>query len=183
MIPAVALGSALVGYLIGRLPRRRARQETSPIPGASSTQWEAFVSRMVVADKGHVGRHGRLGTFQMDARRLADVGAMTRAWKGRRGDDEGAWLGEWSEGLTEAAFLGSMPLQYAVFVRSMRAAAPKVSRMVGLEVDGQAATLSGLLGVSHAAGERGVEGFIRDSRVRKRFPATAEAFRRTNKIF
>lgn len=182
MIPAVALGSAILGYLIGRLPRRRAGS-SSPISSASPEQWEIFVASMAVADKSHVGRQGRLGTFQMDARRLTDVGAMTRAWKGRRGTDEGAWLGEWAEGLTEAAFLGSMPLQYAVFVRSMRAAAPKVSRMVGLEVDGQAATLSGLLGVSHAAGERGVEGWIKDPRVRKRFPATAEAFRRTNKIF
>ena len=108
---------------------------------------------------------------------------MTKAWKGKRGEEVGAWLGQWCQGLTEEKFLGNLPVQYAVFVRSMRAAAPKVSPLVGKVVDGKIATLSGLLGVSHVAGERGVEGFVTDPQVRTRFPSTVAVWTRTNGIF
>lgn len=187
MLP-IAIGSALLGFVVGRISKAdRARAAAtagrSPISGIDIAGWEELVAKMAVADKRHVGKKGKLGAFQMDARRLADVGAMTKAWKGQRGTEQGAWVGQWRQGLTEAAFLGSMPLQYAVFVRSMRAAAPKVSPLVGIAVDGKVATLSGLLGVSHVAGERGVEGFVRDPVVRTRFPSTAEVFSRTNGIF
>jgi hypothetical protein len=185
MLPLV-IGSAVIGFVVGRAQARAERKRaaaSSPIAGVAPAAWERFVDRMAVADKGHVGRRGRLGAFQVDARRLADVGAMTRAWKGARGGEAGAWVGEWKSGLTETLFLGSMPLQYAVFVRSMRAAAPKVSPLVGIAVDGKVASLSGLLGVSHAAGDRGVEGFVKDPVVRARFPSTAEVFSRTNGIF
>lgn len=182
----LALGSAIVGYLVGRRKGAGGRgpaAPAAPVSGVAPEAWERFVAQMAVADKSHVSERGKLGAFQMDARRLADVGAMRRAWKGPRGGVAGAWVGEWASGLTEAAFLGSMPLQYAVFARSMRAAAPKVSPLVGSVIDGKVATLSGLLGVSHAAGERSVEGFVRDPMIRTRFPSTADVFRRTNGIF
>jgi hypothetical protein len=185
MFPLV-IGSALLGFAFGRLTNARKKKEvsaSSPISGIAAEPWAAFVSSMAVADKHHVGRKGKLGAFQMDARRLADVGAMTRAWKGQRGPEVGAWMGEWVSGLTEEIFLGNLPVQYAVFSRSMRAAAPKVSPLVGKVVDGKVASLSGLLGVSHVAGERGVEGFVRDAAVRARFPSTATVFSRTNGIF
>ena len=187
MLPII-VGSALLGFAVGRISKKdRARAAAAatrlPLAGVDIDGWEKFVSKMAVADKKQVGRKGKLGAFQMDARRLADVGAMVKAWKGPRGAEQGAWVGQWRPGLTEASFLGSMPLQYAVFVRSMRAAAPKVSPLVGIAVDGKVATLSGLLGVSHVAGERGVEGFMRDPAVRTRFPSTAEVFSRTNGIF
>lgn len=184
MFPLV-IGSALLGFAVGRLSNVRKKKETgsSPLAGIGTGPWGTFVASMVVADRQHVGKKGKLGAFQMDARRLADVGAMTRAWKGPRGPETGAWVGQWSAGLTEDGFLGSMPLQYAVFSRSMRAAAPKVSPLVGKVVDGKVATLSGLLGVSHVAGERGVEGFVTDQTVRSRFPSTAAVFSRTNGIF
>ena len=189
MHPILVVPAALLGFLFGKLTskkttgdRRRATSR-SPLDDVTLGAWEAFVSRMAVAPKGHIGRRGKLGAFQMDARRLADVGAMKAARKGRRGEEEGAWIGEWMKGLTEDSFLGSMPLQYAVFVRSMRAMAPKVSKLVGTEVDGKVASLSGLLGVGHVAGERGVGSFVSGPAVRERFPATVETFRRTNEIF
>ena len=185
MLP-LAIGTALLGYALGRRSGARASGSAgpaAPLPGVGASAWESFVARMATAQKGHVSERARLGTFQMDARRLADVGAMRRAWKGTRGGVAGVWVGEWCEGLTEDSFLGSMPLQYAVFVRSIRAAAPKVSPLVGSEVEEKKASLSGLLGVSHVAGIRGVEGFVMDPGVRARFPSTAEVFRRTNGIF
>lgn len=184
MHPLLAIAAALGGFLIGRKstdPKKpsKAAMRASGWSSVTLGQWEKFVAAIATSPKEHVGRKHRLGAFQMDARKLADVGAMTKAWKG----SDGSWTGEWSQGLTESSFLGSMPLQYAVFVRSMRAAAPKVSPLVGSKVDGKVATLSGLLGVSHAAGERGVASFVSDADVRKKFPATSEMFVRTNGIF
>lgn len=138
---------------------------------------------MVVAPKNHVSPRGKLGTFQMDARRLKDVGVVKAARKGMQGEEMGVWIGEWAAPLTRDAFLGSMPVQYAAFVRSMKAAAPKVSGFVGVDVDGATCSLSGLLGVAHAAGEAGVESWVVNPKVRRRFASTTEAFRRTNQIF
>jgi len=181
MHPLLAIPAALVGYLIGRRAagRKAESMSGSPLDAVTLGAWEKFVAEMAKSGKAEKGRKGKMGAFQMDARRLADVGAMKKAWK----TPEGSWTGEWSAGLTETAFLGSMPLQYAVFVRSMRAAAPKVSPLVGREVEGKKASLSGLLGVSHVAGERGVLSFVEDADVRRKFPATSEAFKRTNGIF
>jgi hypothetical protein len=184
MHPLFAIPVALLGYLLGRKAAEKKSTSKSgalgaPLDDVTLGAWEQFVAQMAWAPKERVGLKKKLGAFQIDARKLADVGAMTRAWKG----SDGSWTGDWSPGLTESAFLGSMPLQYAVFVRSMRAAAPKVSPLVGAKIDGKVASLSGLLGVSHVAGERGVSSFVKDADVRARFPATSEVFSRTNGIF
>lgn len=158
----------------------------SPFPGIPVAAWERFVAVMVVAPKTHISPKGKLGTFQMDARRLKDVGLMTKASKKPvPGQTSGVWMGQWREPLTTEDFLGSMPLQYAAFVRSCKraAAAPEVSESVGVEVDGRKCSLSGLLGVAHAAGQGAVAGWVVDPKVRHRFTVTTEAFTRTNGIF
>jgi hypothetical protein len=181
MHPILAIPVALLGYLLGRKSaEKKASSKTgAPLEDVTLGAWEKFIAEMAKNPRETVGRKGKLGTFQIDARKLADVGAMTKAWK----QPDGSWTGAWSAGLTTEKFLGSMPLQYAVFVRSMRAAAPKVSSLVGAKIDGKPASLSGLLGVSHVAGERGVLSFVKDADVRKKFPATSEMFSRTNGIF
>lgn len=172
------------GFLVGKVwADTRQRSPRSPLQGISLLSWEHFVALMAVAPKNHIGKGGKLGTFQMNARHLKDTGAMTAAVKGQRGNEIGVWVGKWSPGLTEEKFLGSMPLQYAVFVRSARAAAPKVSSMVGVEVEGKKASLSGLLGVVHAAGEGGVRSWVESEDVRKRFPSTTALFHKTNGVF
>lgn len=183
MHPILAIPVALVGYFLGRktAEKKAASKGVSGIPLSDVTlgAWEKFVAAMARSPKTEVGRKGKLGVFQIDARRLADVGAMSKAWK----KSDGSWTGEWSGKLTEEKFLGSMPAQYAVFVRSMKAAAPKVGAFIGCQIGEKKATLSGLLGVAHVAGERGVGSFVRDADVRAKFPATMETFTRTNGIF
>ena len=181
MHPLLAVPFALIGYLVGRkaAEKKVTSKSGAPLDDVTLGAWEKFVAEMAKHARGEVGRKGKMGAFHIAARRLADVGAMSEAWK----KSDGSWTGSWSPGLTESAFLGSMPLQYAVFVRSMRAAAPKVSPLVGSKIDGNVASLSGLLGVSHVAGERGVASFVSDADVRARFPATSEVFGRTNGIF
>lgn len=185
MHPLLLLPAALIGFFAGAVAtNKKSKGPQSPLPGVPLLAWERFIAVMAVAPKGHIDKRYKLGMFQMDARKLKDVGVMKTAQKGVYGDESGVWMGAWSHPLTEAAFLGSLPLQYAAFVRSMKAAAPKVSGYVGAVVDGEVeATLSGLLGVAHAAGEAGVESWVADESVRRRFGKTTETFRRTNQIF
>lgn len=185
LIPAT-----LGGFLLGRLfsaTKPKGNDKPSPLPGVLLGPWEGFVSVMATSPKEYVSPRYRLGAFQMDARRLKDIGFMASAGKGVYGDKAGVWVGEFLLPLTKDKFLGSMPLQYAAFVRSMRAAAPRVGKFVGARVEGGrgvvGCSLSGLLGVSHAAGEGGVESWVADASVRKRFPGTTERFDRTNGIF
>ncbi len=194
MHPILLISAVLLGFFGGRVSTRKTGkddvgEDTTSEPtsvdlkGVTFGAWEKFVGLMATAPRTTVTPRGKLGAFAMDARRLSDVGFMVSAHKGKRGDEQGVWLGKWTAPLTEAAFLGSMPLQYAAFVRSMRSAAPKVSRLVGIEVDGKACSLSGLLGVCHVAGDTGVESWVKNPEVRRRFSSTTQMFQRTNGIF
>lgn len=189
LIPAALLGFFTGKALAKNTVRGDVGEDTTSEPtsidlkGVTFGAWEKFVSLMATSPKGAVTPRGKLGAFTMDARRLKDVGFMVSANKGRRDNEVGVWLGKWTPPLTEAAFLGSMPLQYAAFVRSMRSAAPKVSRFVGVEVDKTPCSLSGLLGVCHVAGDTGVESWVKSPEVRRRFSSTTQTFQRTNGIF
>ena len=64
MFPLV-IGSALLGFAVGRLTNARKKKEalgnsSSPIPGVGAESWGDFVARMAVADQQHVGRQGTL---------------------------------------------------------------------------------------------------------------------------
>lgn len=182
MHPFLLLPAIMFGFVAGSL-RRGNNQTSSPIANVSLLAWERFVAVMAAQPKDHVDDKYRLGAFGMDARKLKDVGVMSAAAKGVRDGKSGVWMGTFTPPLTEKAFLGSMPLQYAAFVRSMRAAVPKVTRHVGTKVANEPVSLSGLLGVAHAAGEAGVESWIADPGIRRRFSRTTQTFDRTNGLF
>lgn len=154
-----------------------------PIDGVPVVAWRRFVTVMTVLPRDAETPRGRVGMFGMDARRLRDVGFMTEARKATVAGEPGVWTGSWREPLTRKKFLTSEPLQHEAFRRSMVALAPKVSEHVGRDVDGVPATLSGLLGVGHLAGEAGVAGWVSDPKVRERFAATTQNFHRCNGIF
>jgi hypothetical protein len=179
--PLFLLPAALLGFLGGKAFSKR-KPKSTPLPGVPLALWEKYVAVMVLAPKDRVSPQGKLGTFQMGPRRMVDLGLMTSSQKIDRGG-VGMWVGSWKPPLTEDKFLGSMPLQYAAFTRSCKAMAPKVSGLVGVEVDGRKCTLSGLLGVAHMAGEAGCLGWVKDPQVRRKFASTTEVFARTNGIF
>lgn len=199
MYPLLLIPAALFGFLIGKkvagkspgevVGSEKNEEESTEVRGKAALaavnpdSWAEFVSVMESAPRSRVSARYKLGAFQMDARRLADVGVMTEARKVSYGPEMGVWMGKWVAGLSERDFLGSMPLQYAAFVRSIRATAPKVSRLVGVVVEGKKTTLSGLLGVAHVAGVTGVESWVRDPNIRRRFATTTGVFHRTNGIF
>lgn len=208
MHPLLLIPTALLGFLLGKKTSQQHQASQPEVKTASGSEspesgkkakandrltrefakidragWEEFVSAMETAPRNKISARYKLGAFQMDARRLADVGVMTSARKVSYGPEMGVWMGKWAEGLSEKDFLGSIPLQYAAFVRSIRATAPKVSKYVGTVVEDKTATLSGLLGVAHVAGVTGVESWVADPGVRRRFAATTGVFHRTNGIF
>ena len=119
----------------------------------------------------------------MDARGLSDVGFVRNAHKAAVGSEAGVWVGEWVAPLDGPKFLASAPAQYEAFSRSMRKLAPAVAPHVGKVVDGRRASLSGLLGAGHLAGENGIASWVASPEARRRFAATTTSFERTNGIF
>jgi hypothetical protein len=183
----VSIFSFLGGALLGRSSRKGLSMlppaKEGPLPGIPLIRWERFITIMAVAPKRQITPRGRMGMFGMDARRLADVNFMDKPRKVTMGSETGVWTGEWKSPLSQETFLASTPAQYEAFKRSMKQMAPKISGFVGRNIDGRPATLSGLLGVGHLAGESGVEGWVKDPTTRKRFKSTTENFLRTNGIF
>lgn len=190
MTPLLVLPASIIGFLLGASMGKSRRglsmsskSSSSPMPGVAASSWRRFVSVMVVAPKSHVSPRGRMGTFGMDARRLADVGFMDDAHKSQLGSELGVWTGSWRPPLDRDVFLSSTPAQYEAFCRSMRKMQPAASSLAGTVVDGSPATLSGLLAVGHLAGERGLASWIADPAVRKKFATTTQSFQRANGIF
>ena len=183
----VAIFSFLGGTLLGRGSRKNLSMlppsKEGPLRGVPLLSWERFITIVAVAPKRTVTPRGRMGYFGLDARRLADVGFMTRPRKTSVDGETGVWTGEWKPPLSTEKFLGSTPAQYEAFKRSMRTMSPRVGAHVGCSVDGAKATLSGLLGVGHLAGEAGVESWVKNPDIRRRFKATTTNFTRTNGIF
>jgi hypothetical protein len=185
LIP-VAILSFLGGKALGR-PRRVLSmlppEKASPLLGVPTTAWHRFVTVMVVAPASCRAPRGRLGLFGMTPRHLADVGFMTGPRKTVVEGEPGVWTGDWASPLDEAAFLGSVPVQYEAFSRSMRRTAEAARPHVGTVVDGVPATLSGLLAVGYSAGTRGIGDWVKNTGARARFAATTEAFLKANDIF
>jgi len=190
MHPIVLIPSAVFSFLLGAAFSSSRRglsmlppEKRSPLPGVPALAWEKFVTTMIVLPRGAVTPRGRMGYFGLDARRLADVGFMREAHKESVCGESGVWVGEWTAPLDRDKFLASSTAQYEAFSRSMRRLAPKVSGLVGSDVDGEKATLSGLLAAGHLAGDAGVASWAKDPRMRQKFAATTANFRRSNNIF
>jgi hypothetical protein len=158
-------------------------EKQGPLPGVPLMAWTRFISIMAIVPKKTMTPRGRMGAFGLDARRLADVGFMEKPRKATVGGETGVWVGEWKAPLSTEKFLNSTPAQYEAFKRSMKIMAPKVGSFVGTDIGGVKATLSGLLGVGHLAGEAGVESWVRNEDVRRKFKATTANFIKTNNIF
>jgi hypothetical protein len=155
----------------------------SPLVGVSQRSWLRYIIIMARRPKNWLSPRGRMGAFDMDARRLSDIGFMATPRKATVGRETGVWVGEWKAPLSESVYLKSLPLQYVSFTRSMTAMVPKANKFVGATVDGRMCTLSGLLGVGHLAGESGIESWVKDPKVREKFKATTDTFNLVNGVF
>lgn len=187
MLPLLAIPIGLVGLLTGISLATGRRGLTmlpqSPIKGIVLVRWLRFTSTMARRPRNFESPRGRLGAFDMDARRLSDVGLAENPRKTIVGSETGVWAADWKKPLSKDAFLGSLPIQYEAFKRSMIQMTPAVVGFVGSEVDGCKCSLSGLLGVGHMAGVAGVASWVKSPETRKKFANTTETFQITNGIF
>ena len=186
MLP-VAIPVGIIAFLTGigvaaRGGSRSAPQD-SPVKGVVYVRWLRFTRAMARHPLSYDSPGGRVGAFGLHARRLADVGLANSPRKTTVGEEVGVWTADWRKPLSKAGFLKSPPLQYEAFRRSVVDMVPRVSGLVGSDVGSSKCTLSGLLGVGHMAGVSGVEGWVKDARVREKFQKTTDVFNLTNGIF
>jgi len=183
----IVLPLTLVGLLTGAglatSRRGLSMLPKSPIQGVVLVKWVRFTTTMARHPLSYESPSGRLGTFGLHTRRLSDVGLAENPHKAEVGGEVGVWTADWKKPLTKESFLGSPPVQYEAFKRSIVDMAPKVASLVGAIVDGKKCTLSGLLGVGHMAGAAGTVGWVKDARVREKFQKTTDTFNLTNGIF
>ena len=155
----------------------------SPVAGVSDAQWLGLLRRMATQPMATVSSAGRLGTFLMDPRQLADLGLMS----GVKRNDSGEWVGTWKDGHSKGLFLRNPARQVGAFsqwlARNARAIAARHADQLGATHATKRATLSGLLGVAHAAGLGGLRGWLGSEGDKARFPNTTAAYLRTVGIF
>jgi len=181
LLPATVFGF-LGGASLGVSRRGLSMLKPSPLPGVPMVRWARLVA-VVARRPRDYSQRGRWGCFGLDARRLADVGFMTSARKAVVDGAAGTWAGEWVPPMTSEKFLASVPAQHEAFARSMRKMAAAAAPHVGRMVDGERASLSGLLAAGHLAGEEGLAGWVTDPRVRQKFGNTTKLFKEANSIF
>ena len=180
-IPAGLIG-ILAGVGLAHAGRAPSMLPRSPLRGVTIRSWILFTSRLGSHPLGYVSPRGQLGSFAIDPRRLADVGLAVAAAKTDVGGT-GKWVASWKAPLTEQKFLSSLPLQYEAFKRSSTGIAELVGDLVGTEVEGVKCTLSGLVGVGHAAGAASVVSWVKNPTERAKFRGTTATFKLTNGIF
>ena len=160
----------------------------SPLAGVDDDAWTIYVRRARLAPLGAASPSLRLGMFALTARDLADAGLMTEAHKGEANGHKGVWLGTWVAGRTRAEFLASPEQQLDALARLTRIQAHKIVELrldaaVGTEIAGEAATLSGLLGVARKAGLGGLRQWLASDEDRQAFPESGALYQRFNGLF
>lgn len=158
---------------------------SSPIDGVSDDAWLAFVRAMKSGKPSAVTDSYSLGMFGFGARRLVDYGLMTNPRQvSYRGNT--VWSGDWVSPMELRKFLTDAPLQYRLFEEDMLNKAQYVeeSGAIGADIDGQEATMSGLLAVAFKTTESSFHRWLDASHEeRMMFPPTMDLFERANGIF
>ena len=155
----------------------------SPFSEISHDAWTKFATFMRAdPEKQKTGyARGRYGMFQMGTRRLVDFGLMANPRK----KPDGTWTADWT--INVKKFLADPKLQYKLFTRSMEnfrnLILERYRNAIGTKLDGQPASLSGLLAVAHFAGIDGLGKWLSNPELRERFKATSEAYMKANGIF
>ncbi len=157
----------------------------SPVPEASDEQWARFVRLMQTGDIAAVSPSGQVGLFQTRLKRLEDLG-LARDVKRIKSDGGPRWTATFRPPLTLQRLLADPLLQYRIFVVSMKryrnAVLGEHRGVIGTEIDGKRATLSGLLAVAHHAGPA-LSSWLASAEDRKRFARTTNAYHSTSEVF
>jgi len=164
----------------------------SPWKEVTDAAWTRFCSAIADGHKaGTVNPRGFYGIFQLSVRRLCDLGVMSNPKSRTVADPTNptgksrVWEGQWNT--TPEAFLSDPQAQYNVFLKSMELyrniIGEKYMKVLGLEIDGKQATMSGLLALAHNAGSEGMYKWLMDGELRNKFTWVTEAYHKANGIF
>ena len=159
---------------------KKATIAPSPIDGISDEAWTKFVKRMGTGKVSDMSPRG-VGIFGMTIRRLVDLGALKDPRK-----ENGVWTADFA--VPKETLLSNSKLQYTLFSRSMQGYAKAImsgdmAKAIGSNIEGQQASLSGLLGVASQAGMLGLGKWIADDPPRKKFQTTITIYNHVNGIF
>lgn len=157
----------------------------SPVPEASDQQWARFVRLMQTGEAAAVTPTGQVGIFHTRLRRLQDL-SLARDVRQVKGEGGARWTATFRPPLSLARLLGDVLLQYRIFVASMRRYRSDILAnhrgVIGREIEGKPATLSGLLAVAHHAGPA-LGSWLTSADDRRRFARTTAAYSRTTGVF
>ncbi len=162
----------------------------SPWKEITSAAWTRFTRVMAHDNKPtSINPKGFYGMFQMSVRRLVDLGAManpkSRTVTAPDGKTIRVWEGTWV--IPRDKFLSDPQLQYQLFERSMELyrniLAEKYKQVLGLDIEGKPATLSGLLALAHTAGSEGMHKWLTNKNIRRKFHWVTKAYHKANGIF
>lgn len=158
----------------------------SPFPSVPAAAWTKFVRLLKGKDPREITSAYHLGLFAFGMPRLVDLGVAENPAKVVKNGRQ-VWDADWIAPASLESFLSSPSFQYHAFVKAcqqdLQNILEKLPHAVGTEIDGAAATPSGLLAVTKQAGLKGLETWIADENVRKKHTNTTAAFHRLNGIF
>lgn len=162
----------------------------SPWGDVTGSAWTRFCSVIANGHKaGTVNPKGFFGIFQIGVRRLVDLGIMANPKSRNITDPNGTttriWEGKWVQ--PQEQFLADPQYQYKLFVKSMELyrniISEKYKKVIGLNIEGQPATMSGLLALCHTAGSEGMYKWLTNGNLRTKFTWVTEAYKKANGIF
>lgn len=155
----------------------------SPFTEATDAVWTTFVRALAGPAQSTRTDAGRLGRFAIHLRRMAEL----RCVRDVRRADDGRVIADWVRPLTEETFLADPRLQYRALVMSLRGLRRDLLArqvpVIGQRIDGQRATVSGLLAVAHRLGIVGLEAWLEAPAVRQRQRVASSLFERVNGLF
>lgn len=157
----------------------------TPWKDVSTAQWTRFCAVMAEGKKPtYINDKGFYGLFKLSVRRLADLGIMSNPHSHNTAAGR-VWDGTWV--VDKEKFLTDPTLQYKMFGKSMdlyrNIIAEKYKQVMGLNIEGRPATLSGLLALCHASGSEGAYKWLTEKTIRAKFKWVTEAYNRANGIF
>lgn len=159
---------------------------SSPFMAASDQAWTEFVRLLAVQDPSARSPGGRLGRFETDLRRLAEIGWV----RGLRSGSDGHLEALWVPPMTEARFLSDSWVQYRALVATIKhVRLGLIDRGIAVAASGSAdggpdgISLSGVLAVAHRLGAEGAVKWLRSPTERNHQRMATALFRSANGLF
>lgn len=138
---------------------------------------------MTTQEADTVSEQGRIGLFGVGARRLAELGYMSKVQKIPWGESKEIFMGEFFPPLTLEKFLCAPLVQVQVFEQDMKERCDAIHRGELSSFISSEVTLSGILALTHSAGIKGALSWLLNGEDAEKFPNTTQNFARANGVF